>query len=771
MVVSPRIVVFALAGFVVTTAPTRVFAQLLSSDSSELVDSTLAQLPHGPRALASLLAQRNPDDFRIALHADGRVRSLYGLALLSDACISEASRSEEWYSGASQCFIRENRYLLTGGQAAGEQKLAAITSVSAGQFDGETIVAMQQFAGGRRVLNADMKLYFVGRQLISFDGQLNEPSDTWNPAQSRTGATEGDVVEQYFDPVSERSVDVVRHGYNGVLVDAATGEDLGTKVLGYPSAPVEVPSSLNAFSYPENVGSAFAPSASVSSVSETITCQDATGNGCTTPNGHTCSYCLQRLTTSGGVPIMEVNDTSSANVPICQSGTCGTSPWTSVSPPTVAGYAATAFHFMNSLAAQKSWWGSYLPSPTSSFTFFANVEDGLPAVNCGGFEGIYTSADHKLCLNEKPTGMNGATNGFVMAHEYGHYVHDTYGFAGIRSMYEGWADSNPLRWAVYQSVSLGAWPGLNYSTSFANLGNSTDDPIQHGQATSHGEYVISEVYSPSLAAMYFPAPGCTLNGSGAETGPYQCGAVISLTYWELVWNACRLGYGSCDNLQTITGASGPYGGNTSWVLANAAYAYAISQSTGTSNVTTFLQKVDDRYNYFRSVGYINASDYARVQSVLAHHCTGWANHCNDGTFHIPGSPLPNLYTRKIPTFTEAEYGILSGAASLVFDGGSSQFYLARLSTGVPNGKTKVSMTLPAGTYSLKFTARRSIPGASYEYRYDSGSWQPGTAIIGSSWAWYTAPTQLVVSSAGTHTISIGTIGVGIDVDVIVMETP
>ena len=91
MVVSPRIVVFALAGFVVTTAPTRVFAQLLSSDSSELVDSTLAQLPHGPRALASLLAQRNPDDFRIALHADGRVRSLYGLALLSD-CLLYTSR-------------------------------------------------------------------------------------------------------------------------------------------------------------------------------------------------------------------------------------------------------------------------------------------------------------------------------------------------------------------------------------------------------------------------------------------------------------------------------------------------------------------------------------------------------------------------------------------------------------------------------------------------------------------------------------------------------
>lgn len=297
------------------------------------------------------------------------------------------------------------------------------------------------------------------------------------------------------------------------------------------------------------------------------------------------------------------------------------------------------------------------------------------------------------------------------------------------------------------------------------LGNvGSTQPAQHRDRIVHGEYA-NDVFSPgdSLDAMYYPAPAC---GTG---GVYECGAVQSITYWELAWNRCKLAFYGCGPSGTSIVQAGSYS-NTPWLLANAAFAWAMSRTTGASTVDSFLSDVYDRYNQnFLVNGYLDSASFLRVSSVLAHHCVGRDARCGASYFKLPGSKLPAADTYK-KLFDEAETATYSGQTVVsAVNAASGDAYLSV--TG-PTCITSLFNLGPTdgGAYRVEFSGRRNnVAMTQVAYQVDGGSFYIFPTLAATDWAWTTSNESFVFSGSTSHTICVeqGN-GVSFDLDVIVL---
>lgn len=536
---------------------------------------------------------------------------------------------------------------------------------------------------------------------------------------------------------------------------AAHAAGVGTSKSGL-SIDEEYALSMYAYSYPQSTP--YSPSATATIVPNIwVICRDLVAgglDGCTNTSTHTCEYCTRRLLMHDSAEV-EFNDTNDTNQPECLITSCGVNPW-SQQPGATPDSNVYVFYGDNpstgGLRSMHQWWGEFFQAVTNDVQLWVNIETFSPATaSCSGYGGIYTGFDHKICLNYW---YQSHLNAYVMSHEFGHYVHDTYGFqAATASLREGWADQHALRWAIYM-WQQGLWPTASYLMTLVNPGSGMT--AQHGDVLVNGEHVASEMVSGTAGALYYPAAGCT-----GESNPYQCGSVLSLIYWELAWNTCQLSYGTCTVGSTLIGTGGPYLGLVGWVLANATFSHALADTNAASDVVSFLKDVDTWYSNYVTSGYLTAADYARVQTVLAHHCSGLTSHCGDGSFKLPGSPLPAAYDAKGPLFFEAENGSLSGGfttTTLTNGASNNKYEKLTWSSSHPGTTTFSSISLAPGTYKVSISAHQSVSNgtATFSYKWDAGSWQTGVAVPynGGAWQWLQGPTGLVVSVTGNHSIAV-----------------
>lgn len=171
--------------------------------------------------------------------------------------------------------------------------------------------------------------------------------------------------------------------------------------------------------------------------------------------------------------------------------------------------------------------------------------------------------------------------------------------------------------------------------------------------------------------LWYPNSRCS--GTGQDV--YVCGWILSLTYWALAFDQCKLDYLDCLPNQDIIQFNGGYQ-NSAWRLANSAYAYALKNMPSTGNVDVFHSLVAARYNEFRAAGYISMADYLRVSALLSSHCLGPSNLCLAGYHKLPNSSLPSFVTEKHPNFVEAESGFAFGTATKPYGSASGGQYVS-----------------------------------------------------------------------------------------------
>jgi len=264
----------------------------------------------------------------------------------------------------------------------------------------------------------------------------------------------------------------------------------------------------------------------------------------------------------------------------------------------------------------------------------------------------------------------------LLAHEFGHYLQ--YQYTGIPSEYvwdeaqrlergapysqidyksvvEGFADHNVLRYAIYRHKNSGSGslrPHDDYTLSgyhhvFPVLSASGYPTIVQPDVEAiwyRGQRLMirSGTSWPSTRpsddrGVIFSkgSPAC----SGNKSDPYKCGSIIPAVYWHLAWNSCQIGWMACDEGDPILDTSAY--ANEPERLANIAFTYAINSTGRSGDIEEFMRAVQFRYYlFYRRDGFISRSEYSRVAAVLGSHCVGWRGwECSLG-HKSPGSPLP-----------------------------------------------------------------------------------------------------------------------------------
>lgn len=384
-----------------------------------------------------------------------------------------------------------------------------------------------------------------------------------------------------------------------------------------------------------------------------------------------------------------------------------------------------------------------------------------PIDSAGSF-GIYTEnlpeGENRISILQDSA--NHPLNLDVVAHEYGHYIHDTYGYRGNPQVIEGWADSVPLRMALYEKHVTGTWTNLfGYGTYLDGLLR----PHTETAIEKDGLIIHSAVGG---VGNYYPE-ACT----GTAPNNYLCGNYIRRIYWELAWDSCVAPYGICgqgtDILQT-----GPYW-TRAWEVANSAFAYAIANISSTGNISSFFDLVAARYwQFYDTYGFFGYNDYIRVSEVLARHCLGWNDYCRNASGHtyIPGTVLPYAIATKAPTYREAETATWN---QWVTQSQTDATATAGIHAEVqPYGTLTWNIPVAqSGSYRIRFTAARHTH-ADMGFRLLLNDqlinyWQPN--ISNTSWQWHAVP-MTVSLSAGTAKIAIEEIyGKHMKLDAIYLE--
>ncbi|MCC7384226.1 MAG: hypothetical protein IT384_20445 [Deltaproteobacteria bacterium] len=734
--------------------------------AAEILGDPDAMIPAARLQLELLRSRSASHTFAAQIGPDGRPELIHGTDLLPGECGNPERDGD--FAEAVRCFVATHDALMVGGSLAGVN-LDSLQeeAVYEGPHGGDKTVTLQQYVNGVPVRPGKTKASFVYGRLVTITGAVQNPLVLGHAAPLTPAAVEdlarrlgvGATVLGSFYSVEDGTqlveVRIQTSSSDEILeLRADSGAELRRHNAWSGALPQEVSKPVQAFAYP-STPTAFAPVGSSFQQSTTMTCRDTGGaSNCGVSGSGSCKYSLERF----WMPLWYPQTIQDDGPTVSNTVSCGGDPFGTQTLP----FLGNAFRFTSQLADMFGHWSSYFPTVESSFLVRANVKT---IGDCGnGREGVYTPFDKKICLAEVPAqNLNGATNGVTMSHEYGHFVHDMYGYDGRCEVLEGWGQSFPLRMAIFKHVSTGEWPSpsANYLMSIGNY-NTIATLVQHGQKLVNGEFLNeSAVSGVGNADLYWPAQCGVCSGSS----PYMCGSMMALTYWELAWNKCQLGFLSCAKDQDIY-VGGAYG-DQGWVLANSAFAYALSMATTNTSVQTFMQLVDSRYRDFRDVyGFMNAASYDRVSAVLSHHCVGWSSHCSDGSHRLPGSPLPSSGTIKATTYREAESGTKSGGAANVSSSGAAGGMLVTMPA---NGRVHFSINLPdSRTYRLKILASASTLTGQYSYSFNNGAnfYYGGTVPV-APWTWLSSGT---VTGPATIPVDIRSDGVlNWSLDVVLLE--
>lgn len=609
---------------------------------------------------------------------DGSITGLSARSLVPRSCGPLDMARPELVAERIRCFMRSAPELFVDGAGQLNFEFVEFAGARAGAFTGELIVDFQQRHQGLAVEPGSLQATLYRGNVIALSGRVfnptgfpdvpaNPPAVALSTGQRELrrylSAEHNVVVREVDDPARDRVV----------LVDEQNGRELVERPNAVRGVPIT--SDANGFNYPVDSnnqwchitadcqGSAECESgyfcnnngqceyvasqtlgtpdpATYMSTQLQSLCLDATGNDhelyCGVTAAHQCAYTLGR-DNQPTYPVMRLDP----NVPLVPRPfewltNCEAEPFAPVTPysghpaydGTLLWPSVVAYQNLTMLADMFWHWSSFFPAPSSPPQLTAIANANSTFYLWGTAELVLTTAN---AMRMAPT-----------AHEYGHYIHHALGGGGTLDVKEGWANTVPLRWSVYEVVGRGLWPvpPAGYDMEFA-FGGVT--PYKHDEKIVNGEWVIDTLFG-NEDFNYHPHPFC---GTNPDNG-YACGSMIGMLYWELAWDFCRLAYGSCGSGERVI-QSGPYYA-WAWALANSAFAWAIDNTT--ADTTEFLEKVDMRYKQFwQTYGFMSQADYERVQSVLAHHCTGAAAACADNK--LPGSPLPSEFTHKVG-FSEGE---------------------------------------------------------------------------------------------------------------------
>lgn len=682
------------------------------------------------------------------------------------------------------CVLQANAGLFVAEDEALDLSTVRHVQTQPGTSAGERMVEIRQYAHGLKVREGHLKAFLIGDRIVELNGELFDVSDVpiippgaRERAVSVAAGIRGRSVvlsDEFYSMTLQRPVCVARDaeasstGIHEYEIDMLSLEIISIKTAGHAN-PGNYQQSF--WTRDHTASSGFAPAGSLyqtSSRSALGYCGEVAGGGtCGNSGSGRCRFFPRRAT--GTLDHVHSTlykydawpDTPEWNgLTVYAEGDCGSSTaWLQRDYDDYWFFAANAFYYISQAAELKNHWASYFYYGHTKHAITLNVQDFPTSVDELGNPtsvGIYTPFDKRISLwrSQPPdTGseQRAAEDLNASIHEYGHYVYDTYGNHGTDDLHEGWADHYPLRYAVYQVVNAGVWPSTTYASEL-----NAWRPYRHTQKTLNGEYLVNGSSTWDSQLYYYPAAECS-------TGePYLCGAVISITYWELAWDQCQLNFNGCplgaDIIQSGLGYN-----TRAYELANSAYAYAIYMSVAGSSAESFHDSVQSRYYQFysQSSPYIDWGDYARVGTVLQHHCLGWWEACSTGGHRLPGSPLPSAQTGKVPGYVEAENATLVGAGvTRVSDCLASNCSYVRFAGGQPP-TTFAYWSVPftqTGTHKLHVVASPLVPGSVvFEYRYDMGAWIQKTVTPLVGWTWLELGT-FSVGSTGSHWIDIRVAG-------------
>lgn len=656
--------------------------------------------------------------------------------LLPESCRAHVAGASPDFEAAVRCFLNAESSLMMHSDDAdrGTAPEVVFTANAPGLLPGppEQYLRVAQSHRGHPVDERSMAFVFTGSRLRSATGRYAGTARFDAPVVNesfldeevrRNFGEEATVEGLVYNPDSGELELRVFEGENEHRLNAADGASRSSRSR---VSPLQVTKTVNVYQFPSSVyigvGQATAPSASL------VTCQGVGGGVCDVPGSGNCNY-FPRQAIANADRAIEV-ETVSAGGTVTQSveqDPCGSttvfnqSPWTSQTD--LRHYAASARRVLDEAADvlqhSESFFWAY---PRTPLDFRLRVS-AQPSSAAGSYN---SSSPRTLTLYQDPIASGGrqwsrdfATN----AHEFGHYVHHTYGYSGQSHIKEAWAATYALRMTAHRRFVTGQWPSVGYHTNLLVEGWAW----QLQSVVRKGEYILDTYPIPSHCPAYpapDPCPGWIYYRSISYHCPndtYACGGPMWTTYWVLAHDACRLTFMDCSNGQNIIQHAGGYQ-TSAWRLANSTFAYAIKNVSATGTLAEFMNLVAAQYAYFKTQGYLSSADEDRVLSVLAAQCVGPASAC---TWHrLPGSPLPSAYTAKHPLFREAEGGTLGSGATIVNADNLSSGDQHVLFGSAGLLRLGVYITI-AGTYRVHF-ALKPIGSAYDEIRlYDSttGTWK------------------------------------------------
>jgi len=769
----------------------------------------------------AIVSQNGPDNVSLSLNAGGKLEYGHGTDLLNSACVASVSPfprySSDWLNAAVRCFLRSNHALFLDEAADLDFAFLELTEVGDGMNPGEKMVKVDQRHAGLPVFPAGLKFFFIEGRLAHVAGKVYDPR-AFHPrpalnrseleARARLSLNEGvRFYEERFDGDRNRFIFTVldQEGTPPLYydLDASTLELLETRpaahgyklgfnnnvsfsVHAYPDLYYSDPTKVNfrgAFVDGSNNIQYYTPPTSAT-VPLNVTCTsiDPSGN------------CIDNCTFSPGYPsnnsgfaqfdLPSTIYTAGANntdVLVTAFSAICSNPFPSnptYNFPQLRYEALSNYHWLYRVAQMKNHAWSYLNQGTYSQPrkLLLKVQD----VITGGGGGIYTGFDSRISLEFWKTAATSnlsAGDLLVVAHEYGHHVHQGYGFQGTNALREGWADSFAYRWPVYGKQVTGDYPFLGYATPMFFVRSRTHD--ETFQTAQNGEYEILLAGGNNADVYYRGGTGCFSGGSFDENNGayYSCSNPIPQIYWELAWNSCRLSYDTCTYGSSI--ASPINYGFTAWMLANSAFAFALSMTTSSSNVGSFLLSVNSRYNDFTwTYNYIGSASLSRVRSVLEHHCAGeygWGgfdNACDKTLYNrLPGSYFASLYSFKAPGFAEGENLTRGGGTTLVTTNAADASAYKYASMPVTGW---VQPTVTAGNHTFKLAMRRPTSSifdgpivVSYQSPSGPATYSTGTGlgITSTEWKWVNIPslnsaqTTVTITNQGNGTAQLDAIWV------------
>ena len=728
-----------------------------------------ATLTHRQRAAYDGLVELNPEWMNVRPGAENGLSMIVAKDLTLPACTGDSGQlqgDEKSIRWMSNCFLREAGELFLRKGATLDPTSVRVEKVVA-HPNGEHQVHLAQYVGETPVKDAALNLFFIDGRLVSASGDLFELADI------KVGSTDAKVFEQigrralqaHSGPVKcERRVDARLGAFvwevfaNTEMVTIREDDRaiVRKETAGMPQSS-EVTRTLKVHRYDQ----AFLPANVFATVQrDTLVRRDCGTGGCG-PN-QLCRFYPSLIDTSVGnlsgrnASVRTVEGKSVESVFFADYW-CTGQPFNSPSAGSSAFYANNLHYHLMELKEMFEAPQSYFYYAHSNEELVAKLEPNL------GWAGLYTSFDNKLHIDHTP-GSSYADSLLVIAHEYGHFIHDMYGSRGSGAVQEGWADHTALRLALHRALVTGEWSGLQYETYLNGLFRP------HRTGSRVRDAVIEPTGGPFE---FYPDPSVC----GDENHPtlrYTCGNIMQRIYWELAWNACRAPYGSCNDGETII-KNGIFA-NQAWKLVNSAFAYALSNMSPGGTIGEFFDHVIARYRIFRVTNqYFEWEDYTRVNEVLARHCLGWADHCSADTsyHHLPGHELPWIHAFK--TGFSAGYDAHHLWAELM-----TRTSASRASFGTVDGLGYVELRqrgssvestvdfIAPGDYRVKAAIRRLGGGSAMRVsvgKLGPITWSAGDAPPG-QWAWTNGPIFTV--SQAVNTVRIERLN-DVDIQAVIIE--